>query len=268
MGLIIKRKNKKTHDVPPETEVQTTEVKKYKPIPPSRLGKTRPISLKYKRLFDLGEERKAIIDTMFYDGKPVSDIIFTLQEGWRVFTDIKASTLSKFLYRYKWEVIDKGLAARVELLERNGVKAKSLSTALGQVKEQLDVLEELGDLVTVQKTRVGKLLAREKDMPMLFSSLGGEMRTLATFLQQYSDLSFDLGFMKRVPKVTKVTNGSELTVIESDGQEQVSISLEKRKQIEEAAQTFFSLINGDVEDGELVGDDAEPEGALEGDGDE
>lgn len=193
-------------------------------------------SKKYKRIYDLGDERRAYIDSMFLDGKPVPEIMLVLRDGWGLFTDIAEGTLSKFLYRYKWDVIDKGLAVKQEMMM--GKKA----VALVEVVEQFNLLEELGELITVQKTRVGKLLMREKDMPMLFNSLGGEMKTLASFLQQYTDLSFDLGVLKRAPQLTKITKDGETTFVESEGFANLQFSMENATKIEDAARAFFRVL--------------------------
>lgn len=223
-------------------------IKRKKMIKLTNVGVIAPSpTQKYKRVYDLGVEKKAMLDAMFLDGRPVPDIIEVLQHGWGVFKDVKPPTLTKFLYRYKWDVIDKGLVVRQELM-----KDKTQAALLTEVLEQFDVLKEVAQLITVQKTRVAKLLKREADMPMLFNSLGGEMKTLAQFLQQYAELSFDLGALKRVPQITKITNEGDSTLIESEGKEHITLSLNNTKNIELAAREFYRVIEqevSDVEDG-------------------
>ena len=55
--------------------------------------------------------------------------------------------------------------------------------------------------------------------------------------------------MKRAPKLTKITNGKgETTTIESSGKDEVQISIEQNQQLEAAAQSFFSIIDGTFTD--------------------
>lgn len=78
---------------------------------------------------------------------------------------------------------------------------------------------------------------------MLFNSLGGEMKTLGGFIQQYADLSFDLGTLKRTPKLTKISQDGRDTLIESEGRDHVTYSLEKAKVVEQAAEEFYKALN-------------------------
>lgn len=202
----------------------------------------------FKRIYDLPEDKKAALDNMFYEGVPVAKITSVLRDGWGYFKEVKDQTLTKFLFRYKWAVIDKNLAVRAETLED-----QRKAGLLHSVTEDIDTVQELTTLIVVQKARVKKLLDREREMPMLFSSLGGEMKTLAGFIQQYSDLSFDLGMMKRIPRVTKLTqNGDETTIVESEGRAEVVYSLEATQKVETAAKVFFKLLDE-------VGCNAQPE---------
>jgi len=209
----------------------------------TQVGRHNPLSKRYKRIYDLGDERKAILDSMFSEARPVPEIINVLQNEWGVFTDVKVGTLTKFLYRYKWDVIDKGLVIRQGML-----KDKISNQILANASDQFDVLQEVIELITVQKSRVGKLLAREKDMPMLFNSLGGEMKTLAGFLNQYSDLSFELGILRRVPKLTKITKDGESTLVESDGKDHITFNMDNPSKIESAAKAFFQVLDQGIED--------------------
>lgn len=199
---------------------------------------------RYKRLYDLGEERKALLDSMFFEGKPVTEIITVLHDGWQVFKDVTYETLRKFLYRYKWDVIDKGLIVRMATM-----KDKTRERAITEFAGQIDVLEEVFDLISTQKTRVKKLLVRENEMPMLFNSLGGEMKTLAAFVQQYAELSFELGTLKRTPTLTKITGkDGAVTMVESEGRDHVSLSIEQSDKVKAAANAFYAALEV-VEDG-------------------
>jgi len=190
----------------------------------------------FKRIQELTPEQKAILHTMFYEGRGVPAIMKMFQQTLGLWTDVKENTLEKYLYRYKYDVVDKNMAMVIP-------KGQEI-IPLQHTKEEIDVLEEVGQLVLSQKARVQKLMIREKDMPVLISSLGGEMKTLSGLIQQFADLSFDLGFVRRVPKTTKIIQDGKTTVVESDGKDAVQVSYQVNEQLEKAAATFFSAIDG------------------------
>lgn len=218
-------------------------VKKKAPKPsapkktPLRVGAALAGS-KFKRIMELPEDKKAALDNMFYEGVSVAKIVSVARDGWGLFRDIKEQTLIKFLYRYKWDVIDKTVAVRADNIED-----QRKAGILQAVSTDIEVLEEVAALISVQRGRVKKLLDRERDMPMLFSQLGGEMKTLAGFVQQYANLSFDLGTLRRAPTTTFVHTEGPDTVIQSDGRDEVMFSLDSTRKIEDAAKVFFDALN-------------------------
>lgn len=196
---------------------------------------------KFSRIANLPDEQREILHGMYAENRPISYMIEVLT-NMGLFTDVRPSSLKQYLYRYKWEVIDKQILVRADLIDPK-VKAR-LAT---EVTADLDVLSEISELVISQKSRVSKMLNREKDMPMLFNSLGGEIRTLANLLGQHADLSFELGLLRRVPKVTKVTNYADATVIESTGKEAVTSDLALGNTLRDAADAFFQSLTIDGE---------------------
>lgn len=199
----------------------------------------------YKRIYDLSPTVQGVINSMLIQGKGVPALIDTLRTEYKLFKDITDNALSKYLYRYKWDVVDKSLVVAKTI----GRMDEEAQAALAEAITELDVLKEITELVTVQKKRVNKLLLREKDMPMLFNSLGGEMKTLAGFLQQYSEHAFDIGLLKRVPKITKVSNGGEETIIESEGRESLELSIRNSPALEAAAEKFMAVLESATMDG-------------------
>ena len=204
-----------------------------------------PSEKTFKRIYEMKEEHRAAMNSMFYENVSVARIIQTMKEGWGLFKDVSDSALSKYLYRYKWEVIDKQLAVPAKVLEKEEKKASAMLVA---ARNQIDALEEAAQLVVVQKARVQKLLVRENTMPMLFNQLGTEMKTLATFIQQYSNLAFELGIMVRVPKTSTITGpkGEVTQIVESDGRDRVLFHMENAKQLEEAAADFMRVLEGEL----------------------
>lgn len=197
------------------------------------------VGRKFKKIDALPTEDRVLIMDMFYQGKPVPDIAANLLDMGH-FKDVKKATLEQYLYRFKWEIVDKQALIRTEQL-----KEDSKLKLLDKVSKQYDVMEELAGLITTQKTRLEKVLNREKDMPMLFNSASAEIKVLSALLQQYATLQFDLGYMKKsISGITKITDdmGRTLTV-ESEGQTSVIVGTEQRSKIEDAARSFFDILN-------------------------
>lgn len=210
------------------------------------------VGRKFKKIDALPAEDRVLLMDMFYQGKSVPDIAANLQDMGH-FKDVKQPTLEQYLYRFKWEIVDKQALIRTEQL-REDSKIKLLD----KVSKQYDVMEELANLISSQKLRLAKILNREKDMPMLFNSANAEIKVLAALLQQYATLQFDLGYMRK-SGITKITDdmGRTLTV-ESEGQTSVIVGTEQRSKIEDAARNFFDILNrrtlgrGEVLEGEMV----------------
>lgn len=229
-----------------KTRSDTAEApKKEKPVkrgrkdslPPSkkRVSSTE-LARKFKRITELPDDAREVLHGMFSEKRAVSEITATMRQLGH-FTDVKDGTLNQYLYRYKWEVVDKQIIVQAELLRKD-----NRARLLAEVAQSFDVLQEVSELIVVQKGRVGKMLAREKDMPMLFNSLGGELKTLAGFVQQYADLSFELGTLKRAPQITKITKEGEATLVESAGKDHVQFNLQNAERVEQAAKAFFDAL--------------------------
>lgn len=223
----------------------TISPKKKKPIgipaKPENVPAAKPKGVGgFKRIYDLGEERVALLNDMFLKEVSVGKIIQTLQEGWEVFKDTQVPTLKKYLYRYKWEVLDKGLAVKSIVTEAAMITGDKKQMKLVQeILEDFDVLKEFHELAVVQKTRVRKLLLREADMPMLFNSLGNEMKTYADFLGRYSELAFDLGILK---KVQQPKAGDVIVNVDSAGKDHVTVTMNQASQVDAAAKAFFDVL--------------------------
>ena len=184
---------------------------------------------------------------LFEKGVSVSKIIQTIQEGWGSMVDVKKDTLSKYLYRYKWEVVDKNLNPTQQLLRNHG---DHTTAQVRKAVENLEVLAEMQEIVMVQRRRVKKLLTREDEIPMLFSNMTNELKAFAGFLEQYTNMAFDFGVMKRTPRVTTITKDGHVTTVESEGKEQLAIATENAEEIEDAAKKFFDILHGAIPPGE------------------
>lgn len=204
-----------------------------------RITPPADLTKRFKRVAELPEEHREVMHGMFADGKSVPEIVAVLQELGH-FKDVKTQSLTQYFYRYKWDVLDKQILIQAEMLNKN-----HKATLLNEISKSIDVVQEVSALITIQKGRVSKLLNREKDMPMLFNSLGGEMKTLAGLIQQYADLSFDLGTLKKAPQVTKISKDGGVTLVESDGRDHVQFNVQNADKIEQAARAFFDALESD-----------------------
>jgi hypothetical protein len=197
------------------------------------------VGRKFKKIDALPVEDRVLMMDMFYQGKSVSDIAANLLDMGH-FKDVKKGTLEQYLYRFKWEIVDKQAVIRTEQLKEDS-KAKLLD----KVAKQYDVMEELAELISTQKGRLDKVLNREKDMPLLFNSASSEIKMLSALLQQYATMQFDLGYLRKSASGTmKITDdmGRTLTV-ESEGQTSVIVGTEQRSKIEDAARNFFDILS-------------------------
>lgn len=215
-----------------------------KPKPPP---KPKPGSLPRKDLvLALTKKQLDRVHLEILKGTSDSAVAAIVQEEFGVFTDVSRNGMRQFINRYVARYI-KPKEDDIRLVL--GLEPDQKPAAvLGKLNSTLDIMQEVGLLVAIQKSRVTKLYEREKGMPMLFASLGGEVRTLAALVNQYAGHAFDLGRLHKVPTLTKVTKQGESTFIESTGRDHVMFSLERSKQVEDAASKFFNVINGEVLD--------------------
>lgn len=194
------------------------------------------VGRKFKKIDALPAEDRVLLMDLFYKGKSIPDIAATLQDMGH-FKDVKPATLEQYLYKFKWEVVDKQALIRTEQM-----KEDSKLKLLDKVSQQYDVMEELASLIAVQKTRLEKVLLREKDMPMLFNSVGGEIKMLSGLLQQYGMMQFDLGYLRKSNLMKITDENGRVTTVESEGQASVVVGTEQRGKIEDAAKSFFELL--------------------------
>jgi hypothetical protein len=200
----------------------------------------KTLKQKYQRIFGLGLERKKAVDNMFLDKTAISQITKVIQDSWGECMDIKPHTLELLLGRYKRDIIDKNIIVAEKIRENNLAKNAPLIEA---VEEELDLLYEVTNLIRIQKQRINKLLIREESTPMLFSNLGHEMKILSGLLGQYAELSFDMGLIKRVPKIHRITGLEGVVPLDPpEGRKRVIINAGTASQLDAAAQAFYESL--------------------------
>ena len=194
---------------------------------------------KFKYIQSMPSEYVEQFDALLYKGETVPNITKMVQEEWKLLTKIAPKTLEQYIYRYKHKVIVPAV-----MIASDAITPKSKLVVLEKIKGTIDVLEEVGQLVAVQKSRVKKLLDREREMPMLFNTLGKEIQTLSGLIGQYADIAVDFGVIAILPKITKVTTNGVTTTVESEGRAHVAEHAEQNRRVEEATKLFFDTIEG------------------------
>lgn len=205
---------------------------------PPKLAKAP--SDKFARIRALSVEHRTILHTLFYERRTLVEISKIFREDLGIWGDASAAAIMGTLRRYKREVINKNLI----VLPPTGTPLDNhhLET-IEDLKDKIDIAEELAHLVVTQKTRVQKMLLREQQLPLLFNGLRSEMQALAGFVKDFAELAFDLGLRKRIPTKTKITTGGQVTEVESEGREFVQFSVQNHQQLEDAANEFFQIID-------------------------
>lgn len=200
----------------------------------------KTLKQKYHRIFGLGLERKQAVDDMFLDRTAISQITKVIQDSWGDCMDIKPHTLELLLGRYKRDIIDKNIIVAEKIRENNLAKNARLIEA---VEAELDLLYELARLIRTQKRRINKLFIREESIPLLFSNLGNEIKILSRLLEQYAELSFDMGLIKRVRKINRITGLEGVVPLDPpEDRKQVIINTGTASELDAAAQAFFESL--------------------------
>jgi hypothetical protein len=205
---------------------------------PPKLAKAP--SEKFTKIKSLSVEHRTMLHTLFYERRTLVEISKIFREDLGLWNDVGEAATKHMLRQYKRLVIDKNLI----VLPPTGTPLDNhhLET-IEDLKDKIDIAEELAHLVATQKTRVQKMLYREQNLPFLFNNLRSEMQALAGFVKDFAEVAFDLGLRKRVPVRTKITTpGGQVTEVESEGREFVQFSVQNHQQLEDAASEFFKII--------------------------
>lgn len=128
------------------------------------------------------------------DGYSNPKIARTIQNDWGFHTDVATATLTKAIQRYS-KFMER--AALEHDLEQSG-----LLDRVAAVEDNIDVLEEMVRLCAIQKLRLMKVYARERDSPMLLGSVSAEAMRYHTMLKDMAAVQLETGLLKRAPKTT------------------------------------------------------------------
>lgn len=197
---------------------------------------------KYARIYALGVDRVAQLDTLLLKGETTTDVATLIQTEWGAMPGVAASALERQLRRYRRE-IDVKVAARQEVALRDN---KSLLAVAHQV-EQIDVIEDMNSLIHTQKIRINRLLDHEASMDLsegLLSDVKYEMQQLISMYKLISTLQLETGLMRRAPK----TVSGMFSYDDDTGRFEFEAKIEDHKALTKATSEVMQILEGSFTD--------------------
>lgn len=160
----------------------------------------------FKKLKSLGEERMNDIDSRLLSGEPCSSIAAWIQVELGKCKDIKPASLKKMLERYRETELRQKMLSRIA----NAQRGDSIKT----INKRLNALDEMEEMVRIQRGRVDKILMRESKLPdgILLKDASNEVRLLKDMLLDLGKIQLETGLL---PRATKTFKG---TMVGADGQ--------------------------------------------------
>jgi hypothetical protein len=151
----------------------------------------------FKRLKELGKAMVDEVDKRLLGGATPGEIAHYLQDECGVMKDLKIASIKKNLERYRsTELREKVITSVVD-----ANKNKSLSG----VTKRLSAMDELHDMVVIQRDRFQKAYTKEANLPggITLKVVSDEARLLKEMLVELGKLQLETGVLQRAPK--KVT---------------------------------------------------------------
>jgi hypothetical protein len=148
----------------------------------------------FKQLHALGKDVMDRIDSKLTSGEGGMVVARWLQDDCGLLTEVRTATLKKTLERYRESDLRNRVLQRI-------TEAQS-TLAIKTVAKRLNAMDELEEIVRVQRLRVDKLLAKEKDMPngLVLTTASSEIRLLKDMLVNLGSIQLETGFIAKAPK--------------------------------------------------------------------
>jgi len=168
-------------------------VKKKDPKQPSGFN------YKYKRLYDLGEDRMLQVDSLLTQGDSTMSVAEKIQFEWNACTSVKIGTLDKQLQRYRKDILEPRLVAAANKASENGTK---ITKEMKAFNDTVDVQDMLTQSVTMQWARITKMYAKEagKESGKMDPAINKELRPFTDMCRVLANLQLETGVLRRVPK--------------------------------------------------------------------
>lgn len=158
----------------------------------------------FKKLQTLGPEMVEQVDQRLLAGDSAASVAAWLQDEVGAFSEMKRSSLCKSLERYRSADLKNKALEKVA-----GYHPRRTATG---IMKRLSALDELENLVLIQRERFHKMYAMEHDKPMLLKTTSEEAKLLKEMLVELGKLQLETGVIQRAPK--KVTG----TLIDGTGE--------------------------------------------------
>ena len=155
---------------------------------------------KYKRLYDLGDDRMGVIESLLTQGDSTMSVAEKIQFEWNQCKHVKIGTLDKQLQRYRKDILEPRLVAAANNATKNGTVVTKEMKAF---KEGVDVQHMLEESVTMQWARIQKAYAKEAGKGAdgkLDPAINKELRPFTDMCRVLANLQLETGVLRRVPK--------------------------------------------------------------------
>jgi len=195
-------------------------------------------SNKYTRIYALGPDRVQQIDTMLIKNTTAEEVARVITEDWGFYADERPA-LTKQITRYRTEYIDASLKARADHAEKTqqGRLMVQLRT------DQLNVLEDMLDVIIVQKGRINKALELEEKMPIIQATVKFELKLLFDMYKLYSQIQLETGVLRRAPK----TISGSFHLDEEAGMLQFEAEMRTNSDLRKAIKDVIQILEGEFE---------------------
>lgn len=161
--------------------------------------------------------RREQLDALLLKGISPSQIAIVIQNEWKIWLKEKPGTIKKRLERYRAGPL------KTKLIEQTVGATQGMKVA--GLAKRLNALDELEELVGVQKARFIKAYTMEANAPLLLKQATDEGRLLKEMLVELGRLQLETGILHRVPKkiTGKLTDGNGSETIFEWTQEQEAL---------------------------------------------
>ena len=147
----------------------------------------------FKKLKELGETTVQQVESRLLSGEGTTSVARHLKHELGAFPDLKEDSVKKNLDRYNAKVL------KPRVLKEISDRAKGKSAS--GLQAQLNAMDEMTDLVDIQRGRLDKVLVVESKMTgMVAKHVTNEVRLLKELLVELGKLQLDTGVMRRAPK--------------------------------------------------------------------
>lgn len=203
----------------------------------------------YTRIRELGQDRVDIINRKLLSGQSTNVIAaYMLKEWGKDLPSVSAGGLAKQLVRYRKDVLGSDM---VGLHDGPGEAPKKQVTqalmSLMGIKENVNGLAVMNEMIQVERLRIFKVLEKEDQMNLQFDWLRRECRDLFAMIRDYYDLQFEMGLIARVPKVTR-HNVMGVFSHSTELGERVQADEQAHIQVTEATAKVIALLGADIDE--------------------